>query len=99
MKKIKELTRAKKEATVLIEEDETVGEAIYVYVFLSECFVFIMLIWCDGGNGFCQKVSIFLSHQFYFGLHFGSKKTGKISIVFLDDLSRNFVFFRTEVKP
>ena len=32
------------------------------------------------------------------GLHFGLKKTGKISIVF-EDLSRILVFFRTEVKP
>ena len=31
-------------------------------------------------------------------LHFGSKKTGKLSIVF-EDLSRNFVLFWTEVKP
>ena len=32
------------------------------------------------------------------GLHFGSKKIGKISIVF-EDLSKNSVLFRTEVKP
>ena len=31
------------------------------------------------------------------GLHFGSKNPGKISIVF-EDISRNFVFFRIEVK-
>ena len=32
------------------------------------------------------------------GLHFGSKKLSKISIVF-EDLSRNSVIYRTEVKP
>ena len=32
------------------------------------------------------------------GLHFGSKKTDKISISF-EDFSRNSVFLRTEVKP
>ena len=31
-------------------------------------------------------------------IHFRPKKTGKISIVF-QDLSKNSVFFRTEVKP
>ena len=35
---------------------------------------------------------------FHVGLHFGSKNPFKISIVF-EDLSRNSVFFRTEVKP
>ena len=34
----------------------------------------------------------------FFGLHFGSKNAGKISIVF-EVLSRNSVFFRTKVKP
>ena len=33
------------------------------------------------------------------GLYFGPIKTGKISIVFEEDLSRNSVFFRTKVKP
>ena len=32
------------------------------------------------------------------GFHFGSKKFARISIVF-EDLSRNSVFFQTEVKP
>ena len=32
------------------------------------------------------------------GLHFGSKKSCKISILF-EDLSRHSVFFGTEVKP
>ena len=34
----------------------------------------------------------------YLGLHFGSRKSCKLSIVF-ENLSRNSVFFRTEVKP
>ena len=34
----------------------------------------------------------------YLGLHFGSKNTSKISII-IENLSRNSVFFRTEVKP
>ena len=40
----------------------------------------------------------FITYVFYIGLHFGSEDTGNISIVF-GDLSRNSVFFRTEVKP
>ena len=32
------------------------------------------------------------------GLHFGLKKTSKITII-IEDLSRNSFFFRTEVKP
>ena len=34
----------------------------------------------------------------YLGLPFGPKKTGKISI-FIEDLSKNIVFFGTEGKP
>ena len=34
----------------------------------------------------------------WLGLHFGSKESGKILIIF-QDLSRNLVFLRTEVKP
>ena len=37
-------------------------------------------------------------HEFQVGFHFGSKKSGKISRVF-EVLSRNSVFFRTDVKP
>ena len=37
-------------------------------------------------------------HRFQLGLHFGSKKTDKMSIGF-EDLSKKSVFFRTEVKP
>ena len=35
---------------------------------------------------------------FFEGLHFGNKKTSEFSI-FIEDLSRNFVFLKTEVKP
>ena len=44
----------------------------------------------DLHNAFARYVSL--------GLHFGSKKTGKLSIVF-EDSSRNSVFFRTKVTP
>ena len=43
-----------------------------------------------------DKISWQIS-ELYLGLHFGSKKPRKLSIVFEE--SRNSVFFRTEVKP
>ena len=45
-----------------------------------------------GDFGEIEEITMFLRVE----LHFGSKKTLKISLVF-EDLSRNSVFFRTEV--
>ena len=64
--------------------------------------------WGGGGVNLLlseKNITCFFFFFFFFffergvlGLHFGLKKTGKLSIVF-ENLSRNSVFFRTEVKP
>ena len=53
---------------------------------------------CSAASHHCEKKDGTPLKAIPQGFHFGSKKNTKISIV-SEDLSRNSVFFRTEMKP